>query len=83
MIDFDLNPKLRGIQAFLHQFALTAMRPAAVIADANEHEKPWDVIKQVHMLQRSGMTVLRRHGMSKEDEEKAKSEAGGVRCESR
>ncbi len=79
MIDFELNPKLRGIQAFLHQFALTAMRPAAVIADANEHEKPWDVIRQVHALQRSGMTVLRRHGMSKADEEKAKKETGGVR----
>jgi acyl-CoA dehydrogenase len=87
-IDFELSPKLAGIQAFLHQFALTAMRPAAVIADANEHVtplselrsgKPWDVIRQVHMLQRSGMTVLRRHGMSRADEEKAKKEAGGVR----
>ncbi len=78
-MDFELNPKLRGIKAFLHQFALQAMRPAAVIADANEHEKPWDVIRQVHQLQRSGMTVLRRHGMRPEDEAKAKAEAGGVR----
>ena len=78
-MDFELNPKLRGIKAFLHQFALQSMRPAAVIADANEHQKPWDVIKQVHQLQRSGMTVLRRHGMRPEDEAKVKSEAGGVR----
>lgn len=78
-MDFELNPKLRGIKAFLHQFALQAMRPAAVIADANEHQKPWEVIKQVHQLQRSGMTALRRHGMRPEDEEKVKHEAGGVR----
>jgi acyl-CoA dehydrogenase len=78
-VDFELNPKLAGIKAFLHQFARQVMRPASVIADANEHEKPWDVIKQVHQLQRSGMTVLRRHGMRKEDEDKVKKEAGGVR----
>jgi acyl-CoA dehydrogenase len=78
-MDFELDPKLRGIKAFLHQFALQSMRPAAVIADANEHDKPWDVIRQVHQLQKSGMTVLRRHGMRPADEEKVRAEAGSMR----
>ncbi len=78
-MDFELNPKLSGIKAFLHQFALQAMRPAAVIADANEHEKPWEVIRQVHQLQRGGMGVLRRHGMRAEDEQSVRTDAGSVR----
>ena len=78
-MDFELNPKLAGIRAFLHRFALDALRPANVIADANEHQKPTGVIEQVHQLQRGGMTVLRRHGMRPAEEEKAKADAGGVR----
>ena len=48
----DDHPLVReGVRSFLHTFAKNAMRPASIIADANEHEKPWDAIQALHALQ--------------------------------
>jgi acyl-CoA dehydrogenase len=54
-LNFDLTEQEEGIRSFLHTFAKNAMRPASIIADANEHEKPWDAINALHTLQSGGM----------------------------
>jgi acyl-CoA dehydrogenase len=54
-LDFDLTEHEANIRAFLHTFAKNAMRPASIIADANEHQKPMAAIEALHMLQSGGM----------------------------
>ena len=54
-LDFDPTEKEANILAFLHTFAANAMRPASIIADANEHERPMGAIEALHQLQSGGM----------------------------
>jgi acyl-CoA dehydrogenase len=54
-LDFSLTEQEENIRAFLHTFAANAMRPASIIADANEHQKPMAAIEALHMLQSGGM----------------------------
>src|SRR5882762_4986692 len=62
MIDFNPSQKQLMIQAFLRQFGTNQMRPAAIEADRKEHDKPWDIIKQVGVLLSSPMAAgLARH----------------------
>ncbi|HVO30398.1 MAG TPA: acyl-CoA dehydrogenase family protein [bacterium] len=75
MIDFNPSQTQLMIQGFLRQFALNTMRPAAIEADKREHEKPWDVIKQVNALLSSPMAAgLSRH----RDDPKGESKEGGA-----
>jgi acyl-CoA dehydrogenase len=75
VLDFDPTEKQANILAFVRQFAKGSLRPASIHADAHEHEKPWDVIRQVHQLQKSGMGFLKRHS-AKHDEESGGGEKG-------
>ncbi len=52
-LDFDLSDAEENIRAFLHTFARDALRPASIIADANEHERPMAAIEALHVLQSS------------------------------
>src|SRR3990172_1027982 len=54
-LDFDLTEKEENIRSFLHTFAANALRPASIIADANEHERPMAAIEALHQLQSGGM----------------------------
>ncbi len=76
MLDFDPTEKQQNVLAFVHQFAQTSLREASIWADAHEHEKPWDVIQQVHQLQKSGMGFLRRHAPTGPDAEQGGGDTG-------
>ncbi|MBI1945567.1 MAG: acyl-CoA dehydrogenase family protein [Deltaproteobacteria bacterium] len=54
-LDFDLSEKEENIRSFLHTFAANAMRPASIIADANEHQRPMAAIEALHQLQSGGV----------------------------
>ena len=71
-LSFDLTEQEEGIRSFLHTFAKNAMRPASIIADANEHEKPWDAISALHVLQSGGM------GTTKKTDNLDRTESDGV-----
>ena len=53
-LDFNLTDAEENIRSFLHAFAKNAMRPASIIADAHEHERPMAAIEALHVLQSGG-----------------------------
>lgn len=68
-LNFDPTEQQQAIVGFLNMFGRQVLRPAAIEYDKKEHEKPLDVIKQVHALIQSGAGGgLSRH---KYDAEKA------------
>ena len=77
MIDFNPSASQLMIQGFLRQFGLQTMRPASIEADKKEHEKPWEVIKQVNALLTSPMAAgLMRHRSGKSPDSKEEASGG-------
>ena len=67
MIDFELSPKIKGVQKMLRLFAEQAMRPQARKYDEEEHEKPWDLMTMVHSFMKGGVGGAMGGGEKKEE----------------
>lgn len=66
MLDFNPNERQATIRGFLRQFARDVLRPASIEYDRKEHEKPMEVIRQVHELTQGGMFSYRRPAVGKD-----------------
>ena len=80
-LDFNLTDQEENIRAFLHTFAKNAMRPASIIADAHEHEKPMGAIEALHMLQSGGMGYGGNKPSAQFDRVEAKALTSIIRAE--
>jgi acyl-CoA dehydrogenase len=81
MLDFNLTDAEENIRAFLHAFAKSALRPASIIADANEHQKPMAAIEALHALQSGGMGYGANKPSQQFDRVEAKALTSIIRAE--
>ncbi len=79
MLDFEPSEMQGNVVGFLHAFAEDMLRPAAILADQHEHERPWEVIEQVQALLSGPMAAGFMRHRAADDKDLPVEGMGGTR----
>lgn len=53
MVDFEIPKPLLSVRNLVHQLALHKLRPISREYDEKEHEIPWDLVNELHRMERA------------------------------